>query len=156
MHPVVEARPLSAGRVEFFVGEFAQIRPAPRLDGKTFQHTRPATPGFFVAIRMKAGESVGDCAPCAEEGSLANLAMPRRIGAMTCPDESLSVVGQALRKPREKRNLTVEKVAAKSGIPVATLAAYEAGTAEATLLEVCALAKVVGTTASDVFKEAEI
>jgi transcriptional regulator with XRE-family HTH domain len=75
---------------------------------------------------------------------------------MTSSDESLSVVGKALRKAREARNLTVETVAAESGVPAAKLAAYEAGTAEATLLEVCALAKAVGTTASDVFKEAGI
>ncbi len=72
------------------------------------------------------------------------------------PDESLSAVGQALRKAREQRNLTVENVAAESGVPAAKLAAYEAGTSEVTMLEVFSLAKAMGTTASDVFKEAGI
>jgi DNA-binding XRE family transcriptional regulator len=156
VHPVVEARPLGVAGVEFFGGEFAGVRPAPRLGGKAFQHARPAAPGVFVAIGMQAGEGIGDGAPCADEGTLANLAKPGRSDPMTSLDESVSVVGKALRKAREARNLTVETVAAESGVSAAKLAAYEAGAAEATLLEVCALAKAMGTTASDVFKEAGI
>ena len=67
VHPVVEARPLGVAGGEFFVGEFARVRPAPRLGGEAFQHARPAAPGVFVAIGMQAGEGVGDGAPCAEE-----------------------------------------------------------------------------------------
>ena len=67
VHPVAEAGPLGVGWVEFFGGEFARVRPPPRLGGEAFQHPRPAAPGVFVAIGMQAGEGVGDGAPCAEE-----------------------------------------------------------------------------------------
>ena len=75
---------------------------------------------------------------------------------MTRPDKSLTAVGKALRTVREQRSLTIETVAAESGVPAMKLAAYEAGTAEVTLLEVCAFAKAMGTTASDIFREAGI
>jgi len=67
VHPVVEDRPLGRAGVEFLIGEFARVRPAPRLGGEAFQHARPAAPGIFVAVGMQAGEGVGDGAPCAEE-----------------------------------------------------------------------------------------
>ena len=75
---------------------------------------------------------------------------------MTRTDESLTAVGKALRSAREQRSLTIETVAAESGVPAMKLAAYEAGSAEVTLLEVCAFAKAMGTTASDIFREAGI
>ena len=75
---------------------------------------------------------------------------------MTRPDKSLTAVGKALRAVREQRSLTIETVAAESGISAMKLAAYETGAAEATLLEVCAFAKAMGTTASDIFREAGI
>ena len=67
VHPVVEAGPLRVARVEIFVGEFACVRPAPRLGGEAFQHARPAARSVFAAIGMQAGEGVGDGAPCADE-----------------------------------------------------------------------------------------
>ena len=57
VHPIVEARPLGVAGVEFFVGEFAGVRPPARLGGEAFQHARPAAPGVFVAIGMQAGKS---------------------------------------------------------------------------------------------------
>lgn len=72
------------------------------------------------------------------------------------PDKSLSSVGKALRELREQRNLTVEKLAADSGVPATKLNEYEAGISEVTMLEVFSLAKAMGTTASDVFREAGI
>ena len=75
---------------------------------------------------------------------------------MTRPDKSLTAVGKALRTAREQRSLTIETVAAESGIPAMKLVSYEAAAAEATLLEVCAFAKAMGTTASDIFREAGI
>ena len=65
--PVGDFGPLRVARVEFFVGEFTRIRPAPRLGGETFQHARPAALGVIVAVGMQAGIDVGDGAPCADE-----------------------------------------------------------------------------------------
>ncbi len=75
---------------------------------------------------------------------------------MPTSDQALDALAAALRRAREKCHLTVEEVAAASGISLVNLAAYEAGKAEATLLEVCAVAKAVGTTAQTIFADAEL
>ncbi len=75
---------------------------------------------------------------------------------MTRPDKSLTAAGNALRTAREQRGLNIETLSAESGVPAIKLAAYEAGTAEVTLVEVCVLAKAMGTTASDIFRKAGI
>ena len=67
VHPVVESGPLRIAGVEFFVGEFARVRPPPRLGGEAPQGARPAAFSVLVAVGMQAGEGVGDGAPCAEE-----------------------------------------------------------------------------------------
>ena len=69
-------------------------------------------------------------------------------------DITLTTLGKTLRATREQRRLTVETVAAKSGVFAAKLAAYEAGDEEVTLLEMCALAKAMGTTAEAIFADA--
>jgi len=67
VHPVVEAPPLGIAGVEFFVGEFAGLRPAPRLGGEASQHARPAAAGLIVTVGVQAVKKIGDGAPCAEE-----------------------------------------------------------------------------------------
>ena len=80
--------------------------------------------------------------------------MPGRSQDMPISNEPLNALAGALQRVREKCNLSVEEVAAASGVRAAKLLAYEAGTAEATLLEVSAVAKATGTTAQSLSVDA--
>ena len=75
---------------------------------------------------------------------------------MNEPDKTLCAFGTALRKEREERKLAIAAVSAKAGIPAATLAAYEAGTEEVSLIEIFKLAKALGVTAQSLFIKAEM
>ncbi len=69
-------------------------------------------------------------------------------------DKTLCAFGTALRQEREERKLTIVAVSAKTNIPAATLAAYEAGTQEVSLLEIFRLAEALGVTAQSLFVKA--
>ncbi len=71
-------------------------------------------------------------------------------------DETLLAFGIALRKEREDGKLTIEALSERSRIPAAKLASYEAGKAEVSLLEVCAVAKALGLTTESLFAKAGI
>ena len=69
-------------------------------------------------------------------------------------DKTLCAFGAALRQGREERKFTIAAVSAKTNIAAATLAAYEAGTEEVSLLEIFRLAEALGVTAQSLFVKA--
>lgn len=69
-------------------------------------------------------------------------------------EKTLCAFGAALRQERKERKLTIAAVSAKTSIPAATLAAYEAGTEEVFLLEIFKLAEALGVTAQSLFVKA--
>ena len=54
--------------IKLVVGEFARVRPPPRLGGEAAQPARPAAVGGFVAVGMQAGVEIGNRTPRADEG----------------------------------------------------------------------------------------
>lgn len=59
VHPVVKPAPRRVARIQFFISQFARLRPPPRLGGEALQHTRPAAFRIVEAVGMQAGKEPG-------------------------------------------------------------------------------------------------
>jgi DNA-binding XRE family transcriptional regulator len=82
--------------------------------------------------------------------------VPGLNAVMANVEDSLAALGAALHEAREKQRWTVEDLAEKCGLSASAIAAFESGQAEATLLDVVALAKALGTTPQQLFANAAL
>ena len=64
-------------------------------------------------------------------------------------------VGRVLRKHREAAGMTQAELAAASGVPASLIARMENGQRGATILDLIAVARALGTTASVLIREVE-
>lgn len=96
---------------------------------------------------------VGIAGTDAEAGLVLQESPGLNVG-MSNVEDSLGALGAALSTAREKQGWTVEQLAEKCGLSALAIADFESGRAEATLLDVVALAKALGTTPQQLFADA--
>jgi DNA-binding XRE family transcriptional regulator len=122
---------------------------------KAPRHARAATTGGVVTLKRKDYEALVARLEQAED-----LADARRVLAVTKPEDYLALAeadrlaaGESpVRVWREHRNLTMQALAAKSGVPQPYISEIETGKKPGSLKAMAALAKALGLAIDDLVR----